>query len=249
MICSVSNPLIQLARRLTSTKYRNETGLILLEGEKFVAHALQKGWVPVHILVDEAHKDAFLCYDQTRIVEKRLFSSFSSTKTPQGIAAIFPKPVYDLKQCLSAVKQVLFLNCVQDSANVGALIRSADCAGFDLVLLDAQCCDPFSPKAIRSSAASVLDVAVMRTTDAENLLALFLQEGFCLVGTSLQGEENLVFPPAKNVLLLGSEGQGLAVQYQNLCTRLVKLPMRGGAQSLNVAAAGVLLMYRLNHLL
>lgn len=250
MITSSSNPLISLAKSLLSTKHRNETGLFLLEGEKFVAHALQNAWEPVRLLVDEAHFPLYEHHPQVRLVEKRLFSSFCSATTPQGVAAIFEKPTYPTETILGRAKNILFLNAVQDSANVGALIRSCDCAGFDFVLLDEGCCDPYSPKAMRSSAGSALDVPLLRTKDAFELLNTFAREGYTLVGTSLEGEETLSFEQTHlHVLLLGSEGQGLHPSYQALCTKVVKLPMRGKAQSLNVAAAGVLLMYKINHLL
>ncbi len=239
IISSKTNPLIKKIKSLELKKNRNKLSLFIIEGKKFVDDAIKSGFICENIIIDESSGINESDYENVTLVTKEIFLNISDTKTPQGILGVFRIPEYIAD--FSSMKRILFLDGVQQSENVGALIRSAVCCGYDAILLTDKCADAFSRKAVRSSAGAVLRVGVYKS-NSRHLYDL-RERGFAIIGSSLQGTVQ-PFDCEKTVLIVGSEGQGMSKEVEEACTLLVKIPIVGDCESLNAAVAGGILMYK-----
>lgn len=250
-ITSTKNPIIAAARSLADASVRRESGTFLLDGEHLVSEALatcpqlvtrvfftQDKEARYEKLLAAAPSDAAV-YP----VSEAAMAALSQVRTPQGIAAVcrMPKPV--LPQALTG--RIVLLENVQDPGNVGTVLRTADAAGFTGVVLTHGCADPYSPKVLRATMGSIFRMPVCRNVATDEVLPVLLERGFATIGASLTGspyyEREAL--PQNLCLLIGNEGAGLLPQTQAQCTHLYRLPMRGGAESLNAAVAAAVLMY------
>ena len=148
-------------RGLTSRAERRRQGRYLAEGVHLAGEAIREG-AALSILVIEgmqARFESYLCRDlPIYALPERLFIQISDTRTPQGVAALCRLPPNATPYDLGA--RIVALNALQDPGNVGAIIRSADAAGFSGLMIDAECADPFSPKALRASMGSAFRMPV-----------------------------------------------------------------------------------------
>ena len=137
---------------------------------------------------------------------------------------------------------------MQDPGNLGTIWRTADAAGFDALLLGAGCADPWSPKVQRASMGSGFRVAAV-SGEMPLLLSRAQADGFRVVVSALDGAPLYARtqPKAgeKLVLVIGNEARGVSPEVQRMADVKLKIPMRGGAESLNAAVAAGILMYEL----
>lgn len=142
-------------------------------------------------------------------------------------------------------KRILVLEGVQDPGNVGTLIRSAVAFGFSGIVMDRNSADPFSPKAVHSSAGSVLAPWILRDDNLIDIISNLKSAGFKVLATDLKGKaENQLGEIEKLALVMGNEGNGISDNIRNCADILFKIPMDSRAvESLNVGAAGAVAMF------
>lgn len=245
-ITSVQNPRIRALRALKKAQARTETGLFLVEGRKLCEEALRDAQVQT-LLVDSRFQEQYAALlkraGEVLVVPAHVLEAVCQARTPQGIAASVHMPApLRLEQ---AGGLLLALDGVQDPGNVGAMLRTAEAAGFAGVLLSPQCADAFSPKAARATMGSVLRLPLWRGPLAQGLEAL-RGRGFTIVTAELGGEDffdALQTLQAPLVLVIGSEGNGVTPQVSALAQKKLALAMYGRAESLNAAVAAGILMY------
>ncbi len=219
MIESRDNERLKRVRKLLSArKHRDATGLFACEGEDLIHAAREAGIEPVDLLAAGEN------------VAPDLLASVSTLPHPARAIG-----VYRLADLPTGVRDVcLALWHVADPGNVGTLVRTADAFGA-CVALSAGCADPLSPKALRASAGASFRVPVVRWDEAPGTQVALVAHG----GTPLEAVE--LEPPLS--FLLGSERGGLPDLAPDSCAATIPLP--GGAESLNVAAAGAIALYEL----
>lgn len=253
-IQSVHNPLVQAAKALQSKAGRQESGLLLCEGEHMVAEAAAVcPQAIVAVLVAQERADDFpgilsrLPGAVQYSVPAHVLASLSQVKTPQGIAAMVRQPTDVPLAALG--KRIVLLENVQDPGNVGTILRTADAAGFTGCLLTPGCADPFSPKALRATMGSVFRVPLGWATDAQAAAQALAANGYAVLAASLSGEDFYAREalPATLCLMIGNEGAGLTPQANAAATHRYRLPMRGGAESLNAAIAAAVFMFDLTY--
>lgn len=257
-LTSPKNPRILAWRSLKERKGRLVHGAFLVEGDRMVQEALGSGF-PVEALLLRADRakeledpassgterlsleslprelPVFLLSDQA-------FAALSDTKTPQGTAAVLGlRPLPFRGQCFVA------LDGLQDPGNVGTILRTADAAGLDGVLLSPDCADVFSPKVLRASMGSIFRVGLDFPEALADRLAALREEGYAILSSQLDGSPfyDRPDPGDKWVLVIGNEGNGVSPAVQREATMRLRLPMRGGAESLNAAVAAGIMMYDL----
>ena len=175
-------------------------------------------------------------------LSEHAFASVTETKTPQGIAAVLSRRVRPLSG-----SRFLALDAVQDPGNVGTIIRTADAAGMDGVILSADCADLFSPKVLRSTMGSIFRMSFAFPADLPACLRDLRVRGFSVLSSQLDGDpfyERTAVADAF-VLVIGNEGNGISNAVKAEATHRLRLPMRGGAESLNAAVAAGIMMYDL----
>ena len=243
-ITSLKNPKVTTWKSLKDRKGRKETGCFLVEGRKMVEEAVASAFPVEAILVDADRLGEFTLPAglPAYSMPGHVLAAVCDTKTPQGIAAVVRMAEVELHGM-----RLVAMDGVQDPGNVGTIIRTADAAGFDGVILSTQCADVFSPKVLRATMGSVFRMGIRVTDDLPGLLTQMVQEGASVLSSQLDGDPFYQRSPLNKrfVLVIGSEGNGVTDEVKAIATHKVKLPMRGGAESLNAAVAAGIMMYEL----
>lgn len=247
---SVKNPLILRLRALKSAEGREAEGLFLVEGEKLMREAAAL-LAPAAALFEEGLDFEDLPEKLRALgaraltVPRRVLEAVCDTRTPQGACAAFSLPApLDLK---AAPDRVVALDGVQDPGNLGTIWRTADAAGFQALVAGPGCADPLSPKAQRAAMGSGFRIPVAKVDDLAGALFDLSSRGHAIVATALSGASFYDRPPLGDrfTLVIGSEAHGVSAPVLARATLTLKLPMRGGAQSLNAAVAAGIMMYEL----
>ncbi len=241
-ITSLKNPKVAAWKALKDRKGRRESGCFLVEGRKMVEEALKSAFDVETVLVQEGMELPDGLTMPVYELPAHVLAAVCDTKTPQGIAA-----VVRMKEQSALGKHIVVLDGVQDPGNVGTIIRTADAAGLDGVLLSTQCADVFSPKVLRATMGSIFRMNLRTTDDLPGELTKLREKGYSILSSQLDGtpfyEREKV--AEQFALIIGNEGNGVSEQVQQTATHRVRLPMRGGAESLNAAIAAAIMMYEL----
>ena len=258
-ITSLKNQNVLAWRSLKEAKGRKAHKAFLVEGQRMVDEALSSAFPLQALLIRDGYldpqelPDRFPSLfteesdfaDRDRLIfflPEHVFDSVCDTKTPQGIAAVLGEHQVPLTG-----SRLIALDGLQDPGNVGTILRTADAAGFDGVILSPDCADIFSPKVLRATMGSVFRVGLAFPRDLPARLADLKAKGYSILSSQLDGtpfydRENVA---EKLVLVVGNEGNGVSEAVRRVATHHLRLPMRGGAESLNAAIAAGIMMYEL----
>lgn len=243
MISSVKNETVKQWQKLKQKKYREKTKQFLIEGFHLVEEAYKSNWsIETIIIQPDVELPEKLKPEKAVIVSEQVMAHITDTQTPQGIAAIVN--MNDAK--LFNPKKLLILDAVQDPGNLGTMIRTADAAGIDAVILGSGTVDLFNDKVIRASQGSIFHLPIIRMSLIPYLETL-QASGFQVWASTLEKAEPIdrTQVPEKLALIVGNEGQG--VQHQIIATadRRVHIPIYGQAESLNVSIATGIMLYEI----
>ena len=247
-LLSTSNARLAAARRLTSRKGRREAGRFLVEGAQGVREALAAGAVLELFATPEAiARDPALTADAAPISAKDA-ALLSETVTPQGIVAVCALAALLVEDLFArSPRLVVALVEPNDPGNLGTIIRTADAAGADAVVLDGGV-DPYNGKAVRSSAGSLFHLPVLDCA-SDDLLRVARAGGLSTLAAAGSGDCDLddladagdLATPT--VWLFGTEAHGLPSAVLGAADRRVRIPMYGHAESLNLASAAAVCLY------
>jgi TrmH family RNA methyltransferase len=251
-ITSPSNERIKHARRVRDGR---ELGLIFVDGLRLAEEAVRSGVIVEAAFVASGSDDArLLALVQQLSAEKapilwtqrEVLDGMSDTVQSQGIVIIAQRPVLDPSRLFQG-KGSLFLGLdrVQDPGNMGTLLRTAEAAGAAGVIVLGGSVDVFSPKVLRSSMGSAFRLPVMTEVTAETLLNLRAEHGLHLVAAAGEGELDYTDYDWQQptLLMLGNEGRGVSPGLMTACDTRLRIPMANGVESLNVAAAGAVMLF------
>jgi len=253
-ITSAANPLLKSLKALHLKKTRVETGLFLAEGARLAAEAADLGVWPDYMLVSDAAQDraqvrsllAGARENGVSIIEttETLLAQIAKRDNPQTIIGAYRQRFAALDDLDGDL--IVALEGVRDPGNLGTILRTADSVGAGGVVLVNSSCDPYSVEAVRASMGSIFAVKLARAS-FEELLTFKHARGWTMIGASLKG--GLADPnapaPVKAIALMGNEQSGLPPDMEAACDQLVRLPMKGRADSLNLAIATALMLYDL----
>ena len=236
-------------RRFLAVRNRSNRDLILVEGPKLIEEAIRSNLVLKAIAFTGPETEsswARVGAPQFRFTAP-LMKSLSDVETNQGVVALAERPAATTDFLEKPDALVLILDGLQDPGNVGTLFRTAEAAGVSGILLTRGCADPLSPKAIRAAAGSAFRLPHRFDLVPEGLLAL-LPARMALVaavagpGSGSAFDASLPLPLA---LALGSEGSGLDPRIESASRTRVRVPVARGVESLNVAAAGAIVLFEI----
>ncbi len=253
-ITSVQNPTIKRIKALKDKKARTQQQQMLVEGEKLMLEAAQAGLVPEDVLIEssQAAKFSSLAKEMEKYgarvyaAPRHILETACDTKTPQGACGAFSMPVPFAPDY--APDRLVVLDGVQDPGNVGTIWRTADAAGLNGMLLATSGADPFSPKVQRAAMGSGFRVPVRVTDSLAQELTQLRQHGYRVIVSALDGApfyEGVPKNCEKFALVIGNEARGVSNEVSAAADVRLKLPMRGGAESLNAAVAAGIMMYEL----
>ncbi|SKQ74735.1 TrmH family RNA methyltransferase [Mycobacteroides abscessus] len=229
---------------------RRRAGLFLAEGPNLVEAALRSGSVE-RVFATGAAMERFadlLAEAPVRRVTERAAKALSDTVTPVGLVAQCRTTVSTWSQVAARSPRFVAVAVdISEPGNAGTLIRVADAMGADAVVLAGNSVDPFNGKSLRASAGSIFNIPVVPEGDVGAIAADLAQTGAALLATTLDGDLSL--DEADAVLagpcawFFGNEAHGLDGATAALATHRINIPMRGGAESLNLASAASICLY------
>jgi len=239
VLTSKDNPKVKRWIRLASdARFRRSEKRALIEGPHLLLAARQYGIRPVAVLATEDVTDPALLGEKPVMLGKGVFRAIVEADTPQGVAAEIVIPVGR-----KADGGTVFLEGVQDPANVGAILRSAAAFGIARVILDPACADPWSPRALRAGMGGHFALSILETKDLGAEIEAFNGTVACTVP---RGGMALADAPLDREMawLFGAEGRGLTDEVIRRADLRVSIPMADGTESLNVAATAAICLYR-----
>jgi TrmH family RNA methyltransferase len=251
IVTSLNNPTVKDVRALHLRKAREESGLFLAEGLKIVTEAVDLGHKP-RILLHSAEaaghpllRRAAAAAGETLEVSPAILAKISKRDNPQTVLGVFEQaftPLAALKP--AAARCWVALQAVRDPGNLGTILRTADAAGAGGVILVGDCCDPYSVEAVRATMGSIFAVQIARAS-VEGFIAWRQAWPGSVVGTLLTATQDFRAAPylAPTLILMGNEQAGLPPELAAICDITVKIPMRGRADSLNLAVATGVMIY------
>ena len=261
-ITSPANPVLKSLKSLNDKRGRREAGQFLAEGLRVCTEALAAGQVPDTLLfTPEAERHQLTqaliratadAHGTILRTTPQLMQRLTGKDNAQGVAAAYAIPDITLARIdRSAARLWLVAENLKDPGNFGTMLRTCDAVGAGGVILLDQSCDPFSVEAVRASMGALFSRQVAQASGAE-FFQWLRQDPAHLVGAALTGQAVDYRAHAYRspcFLLMGNEQAGLPADYTAQCDAVVKLPMLGAADSLNVAVcAGVLLYHALDRL-
>lgn len=259
-ITSKTNKIYRHIKGLNSKKNREKHNEFIIEGIKLVKEAIESS-VQISLLVvcesfaqsDEGkqHLQSLKNY-QTKIyrVTDKLFQEITQTKTPQGILAIAPIQHFSLQKLIADQQEnpfYIYCDEIQDPGNMGTIIRTADAANADGIILSKGCVDIHNPKTVRSTMGSLFHLPVVKVEDPIATLDYLQENGLLILGGHLKASKYCYEINMKQgiVIVIGNEANGISKDLVSKLDYLVKIPMPGQAESLNAAIAAGILMYEL----
>lgn len=257
IISSQQNPKVKQIRALASRRARDRTGQFFVEGLHLVTEAIQTG-APIEQLVvaPELLRSSLawaLVQHERDLgrpileVSAEVFRQLGARDFVQGIGAVIQQRWATLPDLPRPTRLGwIALAGTQYPGNLGTILRTADAVGAEGVLLLDATCDPHDPVAVRASVGAIFSVPVVRASFTE-LLTRAHALGLPIVGTSPAApvDYRSLRYPTPLVLLLGSEGPGLALEHLARCDEIVRIPMAGRCDSLNLAVAASVLLYEI----
>lgn len=244
---STQNALVKHWKKLVTTrKERERSEEFIVEGHHLVEEALKIEGSVLHIMFREDVEIPFeLEESSVQVIEmtKAVAAEISETEHPQGIFAHCKQPIPS-EGAYPSWKRLLLIDAVQDPGNIGTMIRTADAAGMDAVILGKGCADPFNPKTVRSGQGSHFHIPIVKG-ELSDWIDHAKVGGLQVIGTGLQQAQDhfTVEATSSFALIVGNEGAGVADEFLAKADTIVKIPMYGKAESLNVAVAAGVLLY------
>ncbi|GAA4589438.1 TrmH family RNA methyltransferase [Actinoplanes octamycinicus] len=244
-------PRIVAARRLQRRRDRDQARRFLAEGPQAVREALAAGVVlelfgtPAGL---DKHAELTVQAPEVSPVTEEALAALAETVHPQGLVALCEQVDVPIAEALGKrPKLVAVLAEIRDPGNAGTILRTADAAGAEAVIFAGDAVDPYNGKCVRSSAGSLFHVDVVRAP--LDVLDLLQDSGLQVLATSGTGSDDLDalldggLLSAPTAWLFGSEAHGLPGELLTAADRRVRVPIYGGAESLNLAAAAAVCLY------
>ncbi|MHB8275517.1 MAG: TrmH family RNA methyltransferase [Dermatophilaceae bacterium] len=255
MLTNVSSDRVRSVRALSRRAARERSGLFLAEGPQTVGEVVAHRPDVVRDLYFDAQgagrntvvlETAQAAGLSTREVSPEVLAAMCDTVVPQGIVAVCRPIDVDLDVVLDLRPRLLvILTNIRDPGNAGTVIRSADAAGADAVLVSDSSVDVYNPKVVRSTVGSLFHLPIVTGVPIPELLDRVRGSGLVLLaadgaGQSLLGDMDLAGPHA---WVMGNEAWGLGTDVLETCDAVVRVPIYGKAESLNLAMAATVFLY------
>jgi len=230
---------------------RRRAGSFLAEGLNLVEAASARGLVRDVFVTESAAErySSFLGAAQSpvHLVTDRAAKALSDTVTPAGLVAMCEMPATRLEDVLAGAPRLVVVPVeISEPGNAGTVIRIADAMGAAAVILGGHSVDPYNGKCLRASAGSIFSIPVVVAPDAQAAVGALRAAGLQLLATTVDGETSLEDADLARptAWLFGPESHGLSAEIAAGADHRVRIPMSGGAESLNVASAAAICLYQ-----
>ena len=254
-IQSLTNPTIKALRALQLRKYRRQSKLFLAEGMRVVLAAVDLGWAPRHLVFlagkeNDAAMQKLIAHTEAAggacfAVNRAVLAKISRKDNPQTVVASFAESWVSLPEIVQQGGVWVGLDRVRDPGNLGTIMRSVDAVGGSGVVLIGDCVDGFSVEAVRASMGACFHVQLAEASEADFLDVMRGWRG-AVIGTALDTDAvdyRRATWATPLMLLMGNEASGLSPALAAATTQLIRIPMLGRSDSLNLAVATGIALY------
>ena len=244
-LTSVNNDLIKFVSSLSQKKYRDESGLFVVEGEKSLEAALKTDYTVKYIFTTDENIKILKQVKNSEIylVNDKIMKKISTTESIPSVLCVIEK-----KKILVSDKfsKILLLENIKDCGNLGTIIRSAVAFEIDSIILLGDCCDLYSPKTIRASVGTFFKMNVLEYKSSEEIAKIF--KDYTLISTNLHKKSDIKLNEIKGkfILMFGSEADGLSRETTDICSKNFVLPISSSVESLNLATAVSIILYEIS---
>lgn len=242
IITSKDNEIIKNIKKLKEKKYRLDSYIV--EGIKMVKEAINENQEIALIAIREDFK---IDFDTKKIkivtISNKIFNDISDVKTPQGILAVIKKNQNN--QIETNSDYILALDSLQDPGNMGTIIRTADSANINQIIINKTTVDPYSPKVIRSTMGAIYRTNIIEVEDLKATLKEMKSKGFQIITTDLKATQSIydINYNNKTVVVIGNEANGVSQEILQTADKKVIIPMLGKTESLNASIAASIMIY------
>ncbi len=236
---SLENKKIKDLKKLNSKKYRDKTGLFLVEGEHLVLEAYKTGYLKELIL----EQDAILPLDvPTSYVTNDILNVLTQLETPSPMIAVCKK-----QESETLGDRILLLDDIQDPGNLGTIIRSAVAFHVDTIVLGSGCVDLYNSKTIRATQGMLFHINIIRR-NLEEMIHQLKENQYIIYGTKVTHGKNIkdIAKTKKSAIIMGNEGNGVSEYLLDLCDEYLYIPCNEVCESLNVGVATSIILYELD---
>jgi len=258
IIESMDNPKIKEVRSLHKKKFRTSLGKYFVEGKRIVEEAITHDANIERIIITSTYPwdkefpkatvDSRMKNIEILTVTEKVFRSIAKTESPQGILAIIHKQENHIEKALEKLPKnpfIVTLESVQDPGNMGTIIRTAEAAGVDLIIITENSTDPYGDKALRSSMGAIFHIPIIEVEGLDWVNQL-KELKVRLIATDLSASksyEELDYHGGVT-LIIGNEGNGVSKELLDLCDEKTIIPIYGCIESLNASIASGILIYK-----
>jgi RNA methyltransferase, TrmH family len=257
-LTSIRSPRVAAARRLAKRAFRSADGRFLAEGPQAVREAAASPGVLIEVFstaeAAQRHADLLDACQQAgapvALVSGEVMASIAQTVTPQGIAAVCHRLDVTIDEALAKPPRlVTVLVDARDPGNTGTVIRTADAAGADAIVLTGGSVDPYNGKCVRATAGSIFHVPLVVAGPVEPAVDRLREAGLGILAADGAGDVDLDSALDSGSLerptawLFGNEAWGLPDSVRALADAVIRVPIHGRAESLNLAAAAAVCLY------
>ena len=251
VLTSLRSPHIGRVKALHTSKGRKTANEFLAEGPQAVEAATKsKRFKITQLYVTEAALDQFskLLATDPIVVSEKVMAAMSSVENAQGILATCAKDALsDLNKLTATSNLLIYCHEINDPGNLGTIIRSAHALGAQGLILSPGSVDPFAPKVVRASAGSLWHLPFIVNVEFEELMKSAQEVEMKSIAMTGSGKSTLKdfikVLPKKSVFVFGNEAHGLPTEISKNCDHQVRIPMKAGVESLNLATSAALAIY------
>lgn len=251
VIKSKDNKLIKELKKLKQKKYRDIENKFLAEGIKFLDYSQ---YIPEMIVVREDvlkisnYLERISKFDVKKIfVDEKVFADLSTQENSQGVLILYNKKENNIENLSD---DIVILDDVADPGNLGTIIRICDATKFKDIILTKGSVDAYNDKVIRASMGSILNVNLIYM-NREDIIKILVKKEYNSFATYLDKNAvpyNKIQIKNKNAIILGNEGKGIGEDFLKVANTKTIIPILGNAESLNVAIASALILYKFREL-
>ena len=253
-LTALNNDTVKFCAKLKNKKFRDETGLFLLEGYKSVIEAIEYNIKLKYLFINKDKKNKYEGLLKIKDTSKNdiietneaVLKKISTTDTAPDIVGIAYKPKQN-KEILHKSKKVILLENISDVGNLGTIIRSAVAFNIDAIVLFGQSVDIYNPKCVRSTVGNLWKINILEMSTLAELERYF--SDFERVATLPKNDNTVMFndwtPAKKTFVMFGSEAHGLSKELINYSTQGVTIEMDNQVESLNLSVSASIFMHKI----
>ncbi len=247
MITSINNQEIKdIIKLQKNTKLRKKQGVFVVEGIRMFREIPNTHIVKTYVTEEfyNEHKDLFIDINY-ELVGENVYKTMSDTKTPQGVMAIVKVFEYSISSIISKKNPlIIVLENLQDPGNLGTIIRTAEGAGVDGIIMSKDTVDVYNSKVVRSTMGSIFRVPFIYSDNIIDTVEDLKSNNINVFAAHLSGKSFYdEYYSSGSAFLIGNEGNGLTEELSKCANKLIKIKMMGRVESLNAATAATVLMY------